>query len=160
MKKLLCVLCLVFSLSFSVSAFAESFITPTEDEEILHVMNRIALASDFSYERLSYDDERHTIYIDFSEYDFAETISDLLEQGYDETCDEWAEFREALFGAYKAIISLCADSGRNDVNVILNFLNDDIYIREESSVLPDSTFLSFRDGEVWFDIMQESSLGK
>ena len=160
MKKLLCVLCLVLSLSFSVSAFAESFIIPTEDEEVLCFMNRIALTSDFSYERLSYDDERHTIYIDFSEYDFASTISALLDQGYDETCEPWVEFRESMFEIYKAIIRLCAASGRNDVNVILNFLNDDIYIREERSVLPDSTFLSFRNGEVWFDIMQESSLGK
>lgn len=158
MKKLLCLALLV--LCFAVPAYAESSIFPTEDEELLLIMNQIALASSFSYEELWYYKPTNTICMDFAEDGFAAIVSDMLEQGYDETYEPWAEFKEVMFQTYKSIIDFCADSGRDDVNVALSFVNDDIYMRNDDSNLSALTFLSFRNGEVWFDLLYERSMMK
>lgn len=158
MKKLFCALCLLLFLTVSVSAFAESFIVPTEDEEILLMMNRIALASTFSYEKLWYYKPTNSICMDFAEDGFASAVLEMLERGYDETYKPWAEFKEVMFQTYQSIVDFCADSGRYDVDVSLSFVNDDIYMRNDDSNLSATTFLSFRNGEVWFDLLHELSM--
>ena len=158
MKKLLCALCLLLTLTFSVPAFADSFIVPTEDEDILLIMNQIALASTFSYEKLWYYKPTNSICIDVAEDGFASSISELLEQGVDETYEPWVEFKEGMFDAYKSIMYYCASTGRDDVNVSLSFVNDDIYMRNDDSNLSALSFLSFRNGEEWFDLLRERAM--
>ncbi len=158
MKRLICAVCLLILLVLSVPAVSESFILPTENEDILLLMNQIALASDFDYEKLWYYQPTNSVCIYVAEDGFAAVIAELLEQEVDETYEPWVEFKEGMTQAYESIIKFCAESGFEDVDVTFSFVNDDIYMRNDDSNLSATGILSFRNGELWFDLLFERSM--
>lgn len=158
MKKKVFAVCLMLFLAFSVPSFAESSVLPTENEDIMLLMNQIALASTFDYEKLWYYQPMNCICIDVAEDGFAAVVSELLNQRLDETYEPWAEFRDGLFSAYMSVVEYVAQSGVEDVGVSLSFVNDDIYMRDDDSNLSALTFLTFQNGEVYFDLLRERAM--
>ena len=157
MKKLLCTVFLLLVLAFPVQTSAESIAFPASENDIIGLFEE-TMKPEYDYLKIWYYQPLNCICMDVAIDGTAEIISALLEQGYDETYKPWFDYKNGQITLYNAILDVFRQVGREDLNLSFSIVNDDIYIRNDDSKLSATTFLTIRNGEIWFDLLYERSM--
>ena len=155
MKKLLCALCLLLTLSLCIPVFAESTVIPADDDDLVSMLEEALEETDPDYSRVTLNRQGKMIVVDIGMDGLTADVLALKEMGFDETCEPWAEMTEAMQTMYKGILDMFSTVHRDDMRLMLNVVNDDVFIREDYSTYGYNELLTISMGVVITDAMAE-----
>lgn len=152
MKKLFCLVLLV--LCFAVPACAESAAVPSDDDV------KIMLEETFAEIGLDYcnvilNREKGMFVVDMAIDGLTKSVIAFKYFGFDETYEAWANCRTSLEQMHSYALSKIKAVGREDLRLILNMVNDDVYLREDYENIQYNPLLSVGIfGTVSVDVME------
>ena len=156
MKRLLFVVSLLLVLLLAVPVCAESSVIPADDDV------KIMLEEAFDELGLDYcnvilNEEKGIFVIDMAIDGLTKNVLALKSFGFDETYDTWAQCRANLQGMHGFVLNMFKTVGREDLRLILNMVNDDVYLREDYENIRYNPLLSVGIfGIVDIDAMSEN----
>ena len=153
MKKLLCLFLLV--LCFAVPACAESVI-PADDDDITIMLEEAFSEMGLDYCNVILNREKGMFVIDMAIDGLTQSVIAFKFLGFDETYEPWAQCRTSLEQMHSYVLNLFKTVGREDLRLILNMVNDDVYLREDYENIQYNPLLSVGIfGNVHVDVMSE-----
>lgn len=156
MKKLFCTVFLILVLVPSVPVCAESAIIPADDDDV-----RIMLEEAFSEMGLSYcnvilNREKEMFVIDMAIDGLTQSVIAFKFFGFDETYEPWMQCRTNLQQMHSFVLDMFKTVGREDLRLILNMVNDDVYLRQDYENIRYNPLLSVGIfGNIYIDVMSE-----
>lgn len=156
MKKLFCAVFLLMVLALSVPVCAESSVIPADDDDV-----RIMLEEAFAEMGLNYCDvilnkEKEMFVIDMAIDGLTQSVIAFKFFGFDETYEPWAQCRTSLEQMHSFVMNMFKTVGREDLRLILNLVNDDVYLRNDYENIRYNPLLTVGIfGFVSFDVMSE-----
>ena len=152
MKKLLCLVLLI--LCFAVPAHAESVI-PADDDDITIMLEEAIAHVGFDYSSVTLNREKGMFIVDVAIDGMTENLLSLKHDGYDETFEAWVGIKDVMLSMHGSIVELFKTVHREDLKLIFNVVNDDVYIREDYSTISYNPLLSIGlYGIVSVDVME------
>ena len=152
MKNLFCLVLLI--LCFAVPAHAESVISADDDD--ITIMLEEALAQvEFDYSCVTLNREKGMFIVDVAIDGLTENLLSLKRDGYNETFEAWVGLKDVMLSMHGSIVELFKAVHREDLKLIFNVVNDDVYIREDYSTVSYNPLLSIGIyGIVAVDVME------
>ncbi len=154
MKKLFCLVLLI--LCFAVPAYAESVI-PADDDDIKIVLEEVLAQMGYDYSSVTLNREKGIFVVDIAIDQLAMNLIYLKGQGYDETLESWANIKKVMLTTHADILEWFRIVHRDDLDLILNVVNDNVYIRNDYTTISFNPLLTIgTHGIVTVDAMNNS----
>ena len=155
-KKLLYIVFLLMVLAFSVPAFAESAVIPADDDDITIMLEEAFAEIGLDYCNVILNSEKEMFVIDMAIDGLTQSVIAFKYFGFDETYEPWAKCRTNLQQMHRFVLDMFKSVGREDLRLILNMVNDDVYLREDYENIQYNPLLSVGIfGNVHIDVMSE-----
>ena len=152
MKNLFCLVLLI--LCFAVPAHAESVI-PADDDDITIMLEEALAQVEFDYSCVTLNREKGMFIVDVAIDGLTENLLSLKRDGYNETFEAWVGLKDVMLSMHGSIVELFKAVHREDLKLIFNVVNDDVYIREDYSTVSYNPLLSIGIyGIVAVDVME------
>lgn len=157
MKKLLCIVFLLMVLALCVPAMAESAVIPADDDDVKIMLEEAFAEMGLDYCNVILNREKGIFVIDMAIDGLTKSVIAFKYFGFDETYETWAQCRTSLEQMHKYVLNLFKTVGREDLRLILNMVNDDVYLREDYENIKYNPLLSVGIlGKAHFDVMAEN----
>lgn len=157
MKKLLCVVSLFLVLLFAVPACAESAVIPADDDDVKIMLEEAFSEIGLDYCNVILNREKGIFVIDMAIDGLTKNVLAFKDFGFDETFEAWAQCRASLQQMHSFVQNMFKTVGREDLRLILNMVNDDVYLREDYENIQYNPLLTVGVfGTVAFDIMDDN----
>lgn len=108
-------------------AFASSFaeVAPkAESAERAVIALQETLSQNFSYCDVYYEEALNRIYVRIAVDGLADLANTLIEAGYDETFEAWAEYKENVITMYDALLEYVQTNYQEDLTMTFHLVND------------------------------------
>ena len=156
MKKMLCSLILLMVLALSVPVFAESAIIPADDDDVKIMLEEAFSEMGLSYCNVILNREKEMFVIDMAIDGLTQSVIAFKFFGFDETYEPWAQCRTSLEQMHSYVLNMFKTVGREDLRLILNMVNDDVYLRNDYENIRYNPLLTVGIfGFVSYDVMSE-----
>jgi hypothetical protein len=109
-------------------AFASSFAEGSpkaESAERAVIALQETLSQNFSYCDVYYEEIIDRIYVRVAVDGLADLVNPLIEAGYDETFEAWAEYKENVITMYDALLEYVQTNYREDLTISFSLLSDE-----------------------------------
>lgn len=115
------------------------------------------LSESFDYYDVYYFEELDRIMVRVAVDGLADLVNGLIEAGYDETFEGWAEYRSNIITMYDALLEYVQSNHRDDLTISFHLVSDED-IRNGKSVISSHDFISIIGGtKSVFDILKFQS---
>lgn len=156
MKKLFCSLALLLILALPSTVFAESAVIPADDDDVRIMLEEALSEMGLDYCNVILNREMEMFVIDMAINGLTQSVIAFKSFGFDETYDPWAECRTSLEQMHSFVLDMFKSVGRDDLRLILNMVNDDVYLRNDYENIRYNPLLTVGVfGFVSFDVMSE-----
>ena len=143
-------------LALSIPAMAESAVIPADDDDITIMLEDAFSEMGLDYCNVILNREKGIFVIDMAIDGLTKSALAFKAFGFDETYETWAQCRTSLEQMHKYVLNLFKTVGREDLRLILNMVNDDVYLREDYENIRYNPLLSVGIfGTVDIDVMSE-----
>lgn len=142
MKKIVC-LCLLFILLVCcIPCSAEVTMIPADEDDLATVLEEAFAQMELDYSHVTLNRKDGIFVIDIAIDGLTENLLSLKKDGYDETFDEWVQFKGSMLSLHGSILDMFKTVHREDLRLILNVVNDDAFIRQDYSTISHNPLLS------------------
>lgn len=83
-----------------------------------------ALSKEFMYCDVYYFDEMDRIMVRVAVDGLADLVDEMIDAGYDETFEAWAEYREGMIAFYDALLEYVRANYREDLTITFHLVNE------------------------------------
>ena len=154
MKKLLCIVFLLLALCAQV--FAESAVIPADDDDVKIMLEEAFSEMGLAYCNVTLNREKEMFVVDMAIDGLTQSVIAFKFFGFDETYEPWAQCRTSLVQMHSFVLDMFKTVGREDLRLILNIVNDDVYLRNDYENIRYNPLLSVGIfGNIYIDVMSE-----
>lgn len=153
MKKTICFLLVLCSMVLSPLSALCASVNQDAIDNLLSAHNYVD-NTEGVYSNATYNPKLNSIVFEVAYDGLAEIVIEYCdEKNYDR--EGWDETKDLFFTLYSSYEPLLSLYGLKNVSIVLCFLNDDVYIRQDYSNALYNLLFVIKDGEVVFDIVEE-----
>ncbi len=155
MKRMLCALCILLMLAWVVPVCAESFVIAADEDDLVSMLEEALEQMECDYYEVTLNRKDKIIVVDIGMDGLTAYLLALKELGADETYEPWEEAKEAFLFLHDSILDMFATVHRDDMRLMLNVVNDDVFLRQDYSTYGYNELLTIVKGIFITDVMEE-----
>ena len=152
MKKMLSVMFMLLFLSVPVCA--ETVAVSENTDAVMSLMDT-AISEVFDYHKVWYYEPMNAICVNVAVDGFADVVQVFVENGYDSTFEPWVENNNFALAYYNSLLEFIEVAAAEDIGLVFSFVNDKVYMDNDVTGMPATTFMTIMGGEIWYDILHE-----